>query len=341
MNSTFARYHSPMEGKPMSLHIANNARKEARRFAAVIIISAMFICALAVGKGYTAAPVQKTFKSPEAAVSAMIDALKRNDSKALLVIFGPGSKDLVSSGDEVADKAAGENVVRHYEEKYMLEQVGKKKVVLHIGSDDWPFPIPIVKAGKTWRFDTKAGKREILARRVGRNELSAMQTCLVYVDAQHEYALKDRDKNGLLEYAQKLRSEPGKKDGLYWETKEGEEESPLGPLVAEAVKEGYGRKQTAKQVTDQPIPYHGYYYRILKAQGKSAPGGAYDYVVNGKMIGGFALVAYPAQYGNSGIMTFIVNQDGVVYQKNLGKNTAKIAQTMESFDPDKTWKKTQ
>ena len=163
----------------------------------------------------------------------------------------------------------------------------------------------------------------------------------MYVDAQHEYARKDRDKNGLLEYAQKFRSSPGKKDGLYWDTKEGEEESPLGPLVAEAVKEGYGRKQTPKQITDQPTPYHGYYYRILKAQGKSAPGGAYDYVVNGKMIGGFALVAYPAQYGNSGIMTFIVNQDGAVYQKNLGKNTAKIAQAMESFDPDKTWKKTQ
>ncbi len=153
--------------------------------------------------------------------------------------------------------------------------------------------------------------------------------------------VKDRDKNGLLEYAQKFRSEPGKKDGLYWETGEGEEESPLGPLVAEAVKEGYGRKQTPKQITDQPIPYHGYYYRILKAQGKNAPGGAYDYVVDGKMIGGFALVAYPAQYGNSGIMTFIVNQDGAVYQKNLGKNTAKIAQAMESFDPDKTWEKTQ
>ena len=199
---------------------------------------------------------------------------------------------------------------------------------------------PYRKDGQKWRFDTKAGKQEILARRIGRNELSTIQTCLVYVDAQHEYARKDRDKNGLLEYAQKFRSSPGKEDGLYWDTREGEEESPLGPLVAEAVKEGYGRK-TGKQIAGQPTPYHGYYYRILKAQGKSAPGGAYDYVVNGKMIGGFALVAYPAQYGNSGIMTFIVNQDGAVYQKNLGKNTAKIAQAMESFDPDKTWKKTQ
>jgi hypothetical protein len=341
MNSTFARYHSPMEGKPMSLHIAHNARKEARRFAAVIIIFAMFICVLAVGKGYAAAPAQKTFKSPDEAVNALIDAVKKNDTYALLAIFGPGSRGLVSSGDEVADRTASGQFVGHYDEKNRLEQVNKDKVVLHIGNDDWPFPIPIVKTGKIWRFDTKAGKHEILARRIGRNELSTIKTCLVYVDAQREYALKDRDKNGLLEYAQKFGSEPGKQDGLYWESKEGEEQSPLGPLVAEAVKEGYGRKQTPKQITDQPTPYHGYYYRILKAQGKSAPGGAYDYVVDGKMIGGFALVAYPAQYGNSGIMTFIVNQDGAVYQKNLGKNTAKIAQAMESFNPDKTWAKTQ
>jgi hypothetical protein len=326
-----------MEGKPMSLHIANNGRKEARRFAAVIIIFAMFICALAVGRGYAATSSQTTFKSPEDAVSAMIDAVKKNDTKALLAVFGPGSKGLVSSGDEVADKTASEQFVARYDEKNRLEQVGDKKVLLHIGNDDWPFPIPIVKTGKNWRFDTKAGKHEILARRIGRNELSAIQTCLVYVDAQREYALKDRDKNGLLEYAQKFGSKPGEKDGLYWETKEGEEESPLGPAVAKAVREGYARKKTS----DQPTPYHGYYYRILKAQGKSAPGGAYDYVVDGKMIGGFALVAYPAQYGNSGIMSFIVNQDGVVYQKDLGKNTAKIAQAMKSFDPDKAWKKAQ
>jgi hypothetical protein len=339
MNSTFPRYHSQMEENPMSLHIANNRRKEARRSAAVIVALAMLVCTLAGGPAYGAAPVQKTFRSPGEAVSAMIDALKTNDTWTLQAILGPGSKDLVFSGDEVADKTASGQFVARYEEKNRLEQVDNRKVVLHIGNDDWPFPIPVVKTGKSWSFDTKAGKHEILARRIGGNELSTIQTCLVYVDAQREYALKDRNKNGLLEYAQKFGSTPGQKDGLYWESKEGEEESPLGPAVAKAVSEGYGRK-TKKQITgDEPTSYHGYYYRILKAQGKHAPGGAYDYVVNGAMIGGFAVVAYPAQYGNSGIMTFIVNQDGVVYQKNLRKNTTKIAQAMEKFDPDKTWKK--
>ena len=295
----------------MSTYTPLNARKQVSRFTAALVLCAMSIVAFTVGQACAAAPAQKTFKSPNDAVNAMIDALKTNDTRALLAILGPGSKDLVSSGDEVADKAASEQVVGHYEEKNRLEQVTKDKVVLHIGNDDFPFPIPIVKKDKNWRFDAKAGKREILARRVGRNELSAIQTCLVYVDAQREYALKDRDKNGLLEYAQKFRSE--------------------------AAKKGYGLKQS----TSLPAPYHGYYYRILKAQGKNAPGGAYDYVVNGKMIGGFALVAYPAQYGNSGIMSFIVNQDGVVYQKNLGKNTAKSAQAMERFDPDKTWQMVQ
>lgn len=321
----------------MSTYTPLTARKQVSRFAAAIVLCAMSIVAFTVGQACAAAPAQKTFKSPSDAVNAMIDALKKNDTKTLLAILGPGSKDLVSSGDEVADKTASEQFVGHYEEKNRLQQVNNKKAVLYLGNDDWPFSIPIVKTGKKWRFDTKAGKHEILARRIGRNELRTIETCLVYVDAQHEYARKDRDKNGLLEYAQKFRSEEGKKDGLYWESKEGEEESPLGPLVAEAVKTGYGLKQNS----GQPVPYHGYYYRMLKAQGKHAPGGAYDYMVDGKMIGGFALVAYPAQYGNSGIMTFIVNEDGVVYQKNLGKNTAKIAQTMDKFDPDDTWKKAQ
>jgi len=175
----------------------------------------------------------------------------------------------------------------------------------------------------------------MLARRIGRNELSAIQVCLTYADAQKEYVLRDRDKDGLLEYAQKFWSEPGKKDGLYWDTKEGEAPSPLGPLLADAQQRGYEKGGSGRK----PTPYYGYYYRILKAQGKDAPGGAYDYVVKGKMIGGFALVAYPAQYGSSGVMTFIVNQDGVVYQKNLGKETQKIAQAMKAYNPDKTWKK--
>jgi hypothetical protein len=189
--------------------------------------------------------------------------------------------------------------------------------------------------GENWRFDIKEGKEEILNRRIGRNELNAIQVCLAYVDAQREYVLKDRDGDKLLEYAQKFVSKKGEKDGLYWEAKEGEEQSPLGPLVAKAAKEGYPGKKSG----DKPSPYRGYYYKILKAQGKNAPGGEYDYMVKGKMIGGFALVAYPAEYGNSGIMTFIVNHDDVVYEKDLGKDTEKITTAMKKFDLDRIWKK--
>jgi hypothetical protein len=252
--------------------------------------------------------------------------------KALEATFGPGSKDLVTSGDPVADQTGRERFLQLYDEKNRLEQT-PDKAVLYVGNLDWPSPIPIVKKDGVWRFDAKEGKEEILARRIGKNELSAIQFCLAYVDAQREYALKDRDANGLLEYAQKFKSDPGKKNGLYWEAKEGEPQSPLGPLAAAAQKQGYTFKG------GKPIPYLGYYYRILKGQGKNAPGGTYDYVVQGKMIGGFALVAYPAKYGSSGIMTFIVNQDGVVYQKNLGSDTENEAQAMKLFDPDSTWKK--
>ena len=216
-----------------------------------------------------------------------------------------------------------------------LEKETDSKMTLVVGEEEWPFPIPIVKKGESWLFDTKAGKEELLNRRIGRNELNTIQTCLAYVDAQREYAMKDRDGDGLLAYAQKFWSTKGKKDGLYWEAKEGEEQSPLGLGAARAVREGY----TPRKPGDKPSPFHGYFYRILKAQGKNAPGGAYDYVVKGKMIGGFALVAYPAEYGASGVMTFIVNHDGVVYEKDLGAETAKIASAMTKFDPDQTWKK--
>ena len=208
-------------------------------------------------------------------------------------------------------------------------------MVLVIGEKDWPFPIPLVKKADQWIFDTKAGKEEILNRRIGENELSTVQTLLAVVDAQREYAMNDRDNDGLLEYAEKFRSDPGKKNGLYWETKEGEQPSPLGELVADARAEGYTRAGTKQS----PIPFHGYYFRMLKKQGKHAAGGAFDYVVKNNMIGGFAVVAYPAVYGSSGVMTFVVNYEGVVYEKDLGKNTVKTAKAMTSFDPDKTWKK--
>jgi hypothetical protein len=278
---------------------------------------------------------QKTYGSSEDAAKALVDAIKSHDIKQMNVVLGPHSKDIISSGDEVADKEFRESFIKHYEVKNKIEMVSDSKAVLSIGEKDWPFPVPIVKKGQKWSFDTKAAKEEILNRRIGRNELSTVKFCEAFVDAQMEFALKDNDGDGLFEYAEKFWSDPGKKNGLYWETKEGEESSPMGPLAADAAKAGY-RKQKS---SDKPRPYHGYYFRILKAQGKNAKGGAYDYVVKDNMIGGFALVAYPAQYGNSGVMTFIVSHDGAVYQKNLGKDTAKLAQAIKLFDPDKTWKK--
>jgi hypothetical protein len=323
-----------MEEKAMFINIWNQKKRSKCRFG-FAIIAAVIMLAGFYQSAFAADAKQKSFKSPEEAVKALSDTVKGDDTKALLTIFGPAGKELIFSGDEVADKAGRDRFVKAYEEMNKLVSKNDKKVILHVGNEDWPFAIPIVKEGEDWFFDTKAGKEEILNRRIGRNELNAIQVCLAHVDAQREYVLKDRDGDKLLEYAQKFKSGEGKKDGLYWEAKEGEEQSPLGPLVAKAAKEGY----TGKKSGDKPSPYHGYRYKILKAQGKNAPGGAYDYVVKGKMIGGFALVAYPAEYGNSGVMTFIVNQDGVVYEKDLGKDIEKIATAMKKFDPDKTWKK--
>jgi hypothetical protein len=287
-----------------------------------------------VGVKADAAVKQKGFATPDEAVKAFETAMRSNDEQALLSIFGTASKELISSGDPVRDKQRREMFINDYDRKNSITQEGAK-MVLVVGEKDWPFPIPLVKKGDQWIFDTKAGKEEILNRRIGEDELSTVQTLLAIVDAQREYALIDRDNDGLRAYAEKLRSDPGKKNGLYWETKEGEEPSPLGELVADARAEGYARTGPKQG----PIPFHGYYFRLLKKQGKHAPGGAFDYVVKNKMIGGFAVVAYPAVYGSSGVMTFVVNHEGVVYEKDLGKNTAKTAKAMTSFDPDKTWKK--
>jgi hypothetical protein len=298
------------------------------------LVIAAFIAALISSPSQAETENQRTFASPEEAVKAFIEALKANDVKALEAIFGPGNEDLIESGDPVADRSVSERFVKEFEEKNQLEKTADK-AVLSIGNEDWPFSIPIVKTDGLWRFDAEEGREEILARRIGRNELSVIQVCLAVVDAQREYASKDRNGDGFREYAQKFRSDPGKKDGLYWEAKEGDEQSPLGPLFAKAQEKGYPGAASG----GGPIPYYGYYYRLLKAQGQYAPGGAYDYVVMGKMIGGFALVAYPAEYGASGIMTFIVNHEGVVYQKDLGEDTEEIVQAMTLFNPDGTWKK--
>ena len=304
-------------------------------FAPAIIFVFMMTLLVICSPADAIATRQKSFSSPEDAVGAMVSAIRNNDQKMLIAIFGHGSKGLISSGDEVTDRENHERFLKSYEEKNKLEKIGDKKAILYVGKEDWPLPIPLVKRGRSWSFHTKEGKEEIINRRIGKNELNVVQVCMAYVDAQREYALKDRDGDKILEYAAKFVSEPGKKDGLYWETKEGEELSPMGPFFAAASKEGYAPTGP----NDNPIPYHGYYYKILTAQGKNAPGGAYDYVVNGKMVGGFALVAYPARYRNSGIMTFVVNQDAVVYERNLGKRTEEIARAMTTFDPDKEWKK--
>ena len=274
----------------------------------------------------------RQFATPDAAVDALVQAVKSGDQKELSGIFGSNSGDILSSGDAVADDNARAAFAKDLDEKHSLEKSGDDKVVLVYGEDDFPFAIPIVKQGEQWHFDTAAGRSEILARRIGRNELATIQVCLAYVDAQREYASTDRDGDGLFEYAQKFRSTPGKQDGLYWPSEPNQPDSPLGELVADARSEGYAGKAKG-------APYHGYLFKLLKGQGPHAAGGAYDYVVRGNMIGGFAMVAYPAQYGNSGVMTFLVNHDGVVYSKDLGPNTAKLAAAMTRFDPDSSWKK--
>ena len=273
---------------------------------------------------------QEQFTTPEDAVGALVDAAKSQDQKNLLTVLGPDGKAVVNSGDPVADANARESFVSAYDIKHELELEGDGSQTLIIGNDDFPFPIPLVNKGGKWQFDAKAGLDEILRRRIGRNELATIQVALAYVQAQNEYAALDPAGLGSHVYAQRIVSRPGKKDGLYWPTAESEAPSPLGDLAAKASAEGYKAGQT-------PIPYHGYYYRILTRQGPNASGGAYDYLAKGKMIGGFALVAYPAQYGNSGIMTFMVNQDGTVFQKDLGLQTDKLARKIESFDPDQTW----
>ena len=298
-----------------------------------ITVCAIFLTIFGVaGNSHAAAAQQKTFASAEEAVKAAVAAAQSDSDKELLAIFGAQAKDLMFSGDSVADKQRRAQFLKAYEEKNSLVADGGNQILV-VGNNNWPFPIPLVKKGDGWVFDTDKGKEEILNRRIGQNELDAIQVSLAYVDAQREYAMKVRGKEGLLEYAQKFRSDSGKKNGLYWEAKAGEEQSPLGPLAARARSEGYGQNKAS----DKPVPYRGYYYKILTAQGKDAPGGAYSYIVKGKMIGGFALVAYPAEYGNSGVMSFIVNHEGKVFQKDLGKNTASAAAAMKEYNPDKTW----
>jgi Protein of unknown function (DUF2950) len=279
----------------------------------------------------SAAEAQQSFKTSEEAADALVSAIRAGDRRAVLTILGRDGEDILASGDETADASARRLFLAAYDAAHRVATQGNKAIMV-IGPEDFPFPIPLVRKNGLWSFDTAAGRLEILYRRIGRNELDAIQACLAYVDAQNEYADKDRTGAGPGTYAQSIISQPGKKDGLYWPAAQGNDESPLGELVAYASADGY-------RVGGGRAPFHGYYFKILTKQGPNAPGGALDYVVGGKMIGGFALVAYPAEYGNSGVKTFLVNHNGVVFEKDLGSRTAGIAERMTSFNPDQTWKK--
>ena len=288
---------------------------------------------LIAGSPLCAAESAQTFATPEAAVAALASAVQTTNRPALHALFGPDGNDLVNpdpvqGANEFANFTAGLS-----ETNYLVVESDTRRTLV-LGRTAWPFPVPIVRNAGRWSFDTAAGKEEIINRRIGRNELDTLESVRAYAVAQREYAAKDRDGDEVLEYAQKFLSSPGRKDGLYWPPNLDGELSPLGPFAAQAQGEGYGVKGR-KGTT--PEPFHGYFFKILTRQAASAPGGKHDYLINGNMIAGFALVAWPAEYGESGIMTFIINQQGKIYQKDLGPKTAKLAADLKAYDPDKTW----
>ena len=298
-----------------------------RRLAALALLLS---CAVVVFKPAYAAPAQQSFATPGAAAKALEAAASADDQNALASILGSDSKEVVSSGDPVADNNAREDFVRRYNEMHRLAYDDSGHVILYIGAENWPVPIPLVKQGAGWVFDTASAKDEMLFRRIGRNELFTIDVLETLAAAQHEYASEARD--GVQQFAAKIASEPGKHDGLYWVAAAGEPESPIGPLVASATAAGY-RKDSGGAL----VPFHGYFYRMLTKQGKNAPGGAKSFVEDGRMTGGFAFLAYPAEYRSSGVMTFMINQDGVVVEKDLGPDTGKIASEISEFNPDKSW----
>lgn len=337
-----------------------------KRKASMLLLLTLLACVLfgspllqaqsqsAANRSTTTTLVQETFPTPEDASRAVVAAATAKDHEALAKIFGPDN-DQLQSGDKVADENDLNEFANGLQESAQLRKDQDDKYTLLLGKDNWPMPIPIVKRGNEWLFDTKAGLEEILNRRIGDNELSAIATCRAYVVAQWEYFTEgDHDNDSVAEYAQRLFSSPGQRDGLYWPTAEDEKPSPFGEFVAEARAEGYGPKartnirstklespsgQPEEKSAQRPRhPFYGYFLRILTQQGPSAPGGKYSYIINGNMIAGFALVAYPAKWGNSGIMTFIVNQQGRVYEKNLGPDTDKLASAMTEYDPDPSWR---
>ena len=308
-----------------TLHIEKWYAVAAREFAALAIVLAACFPAMSLAQQ----PGQKIFSSPEDASDSLVAAMQSDDQKALLEFLGPDGKDIISSGDETEDLHTRADFVRRYLEMHRLVNEPDGTTTLYIGARNWPAPIPLVHNGKAWYFKTEAGKREILHRRVGRNEMSAIRVCQGLAAAEHEYHDVQHS-----QYARAIFSTEGQHDGLYWKAATGEPQSPIGPMVARAAAQGYAPARSGA-----PTPYRGYYFHILTAQGKNASGGAKPYIVDGKMTEGFAFVAYPAEYRSSGVMTFIVGNDGVVYQRDLGKSTAVAANSMKKYDPDSTWRK--
>jgi Protein of unknown function (DUF2950) len=298
-------------------------------FISMLLLAGLFRTSFASAEETVA---QQVFTSPAVAASALVTASKADDIKALSFILGPDADQIISSGDPVADNNARDNFVRRYQEMHRLAYDYQGRVILYIGADNWPVPIPLVKKNGGWVFDTAAGKDELLHRRIGQNELFSISVLEDLAEGQAEYASGAHDGEPPGQFARTIMSTAGKENGLYWETAEGQPESPIGPLVASATVEGYKRNSGGN-----PIPFHGYYYKVLTRQGRDAPGGAKNYLVNGKMIRGFAFLAYPAEYRASGVMTFIINQNGVIVQKDLGPDTAKLASEIIEFNPDQTW----
>jgi hypothetical protein len=289
------------------------------------------------GTASAAGSVKRVFASPDEAVAALVIAAGAGDQgQAVLSMLGGDDLDWISSGDPVQDSNARDRFLKAFHDKHAISMQGADRAVLLIGGDDFPFPFPIVKSKAGWSFAPELGKEELLNRRIGQNELEAIQVLLAIIDAQREYAAIATDGSGLRQYAQRFRSTPGQRDGLYWSASDGEVESPLGPLVAEAAREGY---TVGRSSNSESVPYKGYMYRLLTGQGKSAAGGAYDYKVNGRMIGGFAAIAAPARYGVTGVMAFIVNHDAVIHEADLGPQTDRIFKSIRVYDPDRRWKR--
>jgi len=316
--------------------IVENCYQKTRYVVGLAIIS-LFLLLQMTAVGWTKSAAPKVFATPEEAAAALIEAVESKDVQALLSVLGSDTKKWVTSGDPVSDHAALEDFVVAIKEETGLEKDGDDYAVFVFGHDRFPFAFPIVKGPDGWSFDQKQGEDEILSRRIGKNELTTIQVLKSIVDAQLEYAREDRNGDGLLEYAQKAGSSEGKKDGLYWPTAAGEKISPLGPLVAEATEAGYGGRTGAKADSNISRPFNGYRFKLLKKQGFHAPGGARDYIVNGRMIGGFAVLAFPSRYGNSGIMTFMISHDDEIYETDLGPDTETLAKSITSFDPGPGW----